>query len=134
MKVHKHPNSGTLYVALHNLPPGADPTEWEEMTDAELAEWIAAELAAGWVPNFPVPSPQIPDAVTPLQMRRALNAAGLRAAVEAAVAASDQDVKDAWEFALEIRRDNPLLTAMAAALSMTEEQVNDLFLQAASFN
>jgi hypothetical protein len=66
-------------------------------------------------------------------MRRALNQLGLRAMVEAAVADGDQDVKDGWEFALEIRRDNPLLAAMAGSLSMEESDLDNLFRLAASF-
>jgi len=75
----------------------------------------------------------VPPEVTPWQMRRALNQLGLRAMVEAAVAAGDQDARDGWEFALEIRRDNPLLAGMAAALGMTDAQLDDLFRLAASF-
>jgi hypothetical protein len=78
------------------------------------------------------PIPPVPDEVTPLQMRRALNAAGLRSTVEAAVAAADQETKDAWEFASTIRRDNALLAGMAVALGLTGAQVDDLFRAAAA--
>jgi hypothetical protein len=69
--------------------------------------------------------------VTPLQMRRALNATELRAAVEAAVAAADQDARDAWQYASVIRRDDPILAAMAAALGKTPEEIDELFALAA---
>ena len=75
----------------------------------------------------------VPQSVTPWQMRRALNQLGLRAMVEAAVAAGDQDAKDGWDYALEIRRDNPLLAGMGAALGMTDAQLDGLFRLAASF-
>lgn len=81
----------------------------------------------------PAPAPVVPASVTPWQIRRALNTTGLRSTVEAAVAASDQDVKDGWEFATEIRRDNVLLNAMASNLGMTPQQVDDLFFLASSF-
>ncbi len=83
-----------------------------------------AEKRARIVAAMPVP---VPQTVTPWQMRKALNAAGLRATVEAAVSAADQDTKDGWEYASEIRRDNALLNSMAAALNMTSEQLDDLF-------
>jgi hypothetical protein len=80
----------------------------------------------------PIVHAPVPVEVTPWQMRRALNAAGLRATVEAAVSAQDQDTRDGWEFATTIRRDNALINAMAPALSLTSEQVDDLFRAAAS--
>jgi len=94
----------------------------KEQADAEAR--AAAEIAAA---NY------VPQSVTPWQMRRALNQLGLRAMVEAAVAEGDQNVKDGWEFALEIRRDNPLLAAMAGSLGMEEADLDNLFRLAASF-
>jgi hypothetical protein len=79
----------------------------------------------------PVPAP-VPAEVSPLQMRRALNAAGLRPAVEAAVAAADQEVQDAWDYATTIRRDHPLLASMATQLGLTEAQIDALFRAAAT--
>lgn len=75
----------------------------------------------------------VPESVTPRQIRWALNASGLRAMVEGAIASSDQNTKDAWEFSNEVRRDNPLLTGLAAGLGMTKGQLDDLFIMADSF-
>lgn len=113
------------------LPVGFDllfdsVSEYEAYRAAHQAEydaWRSAQTAIPPVPQF----------VTPWQMRRALNQLGLRAMVEAAVAAGDQDSKDGWDYALEIRRDNPLLAGMAQALGMTGAQLDDLFRLAASF-
>jgi len=79
---------------------------------------------------FPVPD--VPQVITPWQLRKALNQFGLRAAVEAAVAQADQNTKDGWEFATEFRRDDAMLNAMAGALGMTSEQLDDLFHLAAT--
>ena len=59
---------------------------------------------------------------TPWQIRKALNAAGLREAVESYVASgqSTQDERDAWEFANEFCEDNPLLVNAAAMLGITD--------------
>ena len=65
--------------------------------------------------------------VTPRQIRQALNAAGLRASVEAAVTAADQDTRDWWEFATSFESDHPVLLAMAGALGMSAEQVRQVF-------
>lgn len=130
--VKKHPSPQSLYTALVSLPTGANTEEWEQMTEAQLEEWKGTEVLAGWMPEAQ-PAMEVPQSVTPWQMRRALNQLGLRAMVEAAVAAGDQDARDGWEFALEIRRDNPLLAGMAQALGMTDGQLDDLFRLAASF-
>lgn len=90
-----------------------------------LRDMTAEELA---IANAP---PPVPQTVTPLQARRAINAAGLRAAIEAAIAAADQDAKDAWEYATVIERSNPTIAAMATGLGLTEAQIDDLFRAAA---
>lgn len=59
-------------------------------------------------------------------------AAALRPAVEAAVAAADQEVQDAWHYATTIRRDHPLLASMATQLGLTEAQIDALFRAAAT--
>jgi hypothetical protein len=78
--------------------------------------------------------PMLPTPVavlTPRQIRLVLNAANLRATVEAAVAASSQDVKDMWEFSLEYRRDDAILNAMAAAIGISDAQLDAMFVQGA---
>lgn len=70
--------------------------------------------------------------VTPWQIRKALNQLGLRASVEAAVAASSQEVKDGWEFASEFRSDNELIAQLCTALGKTEVERLALFQLAAT--
>jgi len=90
----------------------------------------AENVTAIWtVEAIPV---TVPVSVSPRQARIALNAAGLRQAVEDWVATQDQNIKDSWEFSLEIRRDDPLILAAAAALSLTEQQLDSLFIAAGS--
>lgn len=64
---------------------------------------------------------------TPWQIRKALNALGLRATLEAAVVTSDQATKDAWEFAQEFKRLDPLVISMGATLSKTPAELDALF-------
>lgn len=78
-------------------------------------------------PESPVAQPVGITTVTPRQIRQALTRAGLRATVEAAVAAADQDTKDWWEFATSIERNNSELIAMAAALGVSDVALDDLF-------
>lgn len=75
----------------------------------------------------PVPPPPPIAPISPRQIRQALTRAGLRASVEAAVAAGDQDLKDWWEFSTAFERANAQVTAMAAALSVTEQQLDELW-------
>lgn len=82
------------------------------------------------VPELPQQSSAVPARVTPRQIRLALTAAGLRDAVEQAVAAAPQDLKDWWEYALDIDRNNPLIKAMAQQLGITEQQIDTLFVAA----
>jgi len=83
----------------------------------------------------PAPEPEpapVPQSVSPLQARRALRAAGLMSAVEAVLAGAGDDARDAWEYAVEIRRDDATLAVLAAELGMTDAQLDDLFRDAAS--
>lgn len=85
---------------------------------------LTAEEVADLAARPPEPPPVI--ACTPWQMRKALNAAGLRAAVEAAVAGADQTTKDGWEFATEFRSDDALLLALGVALGKTPDEIRAL--------
>ena len=65
--------------------------------------------------------------VTPWQIRKALNATGLRAAVEAAVLASDLTTQDAWQYATEFVRTDPLVVGLSLALGKTEAELDAVF-------
>lgn len=77
-------------------------------------------------------NPPIPQSVSPRQIRQALTRAGLRASVEAAVAAGDQDTKDWYEFATAFERSNPVVAELGAALNVSDAQLDDLWILAAS--
>lgn len=84
---------------------------------------------AAWQPA-PVP---VPASVTPLQARRALLAAGKLAAVETAVSAADQATQLAWQYAASFERASPFVASLAAAVGLTDAQIDDLFRSAATF-
>lgn len=110
-----------------------------EQACSHLAPIVAApdEVAKGWLydgQDFAEPPPaaaSVPEVVTPFQARAALRAAGLLSQAEALVATGDDITKDAWEYATEFRRSSPLLTGLAAQLGMSEQQLDQLFIEAA---
>ena len=83
--------------------------------------------------QVPVPPAPIPVAVTPLQARRALRDARLLSAFDAAVAAASDEERETWEYAILIPRNDAMFNQIAGGLGMTQAQVDDLFIAAASF-
>lgn len=98
-------------------------------------ETLIAEVEAAIVPYVP-PPPVIPEAVTMRQARLALLGAGVLSTANAAIAAMSgvegEAARIEWEYAHEVRRDAPLVSGMAAALGLTEEQLDGLFTTAAT--
>lgn len=74
----------------------------------------------------PVADPEGPS-VDDLQIRLALNASGLREAVELAVLGSDQSTKDWWDRASNFKRLNPMVVALGAVLGKTDEELDGLW-------
>jgi hypothetical protein len=107
------------------------PAEWlRQMTPEAREAWGLVELPEPTPPETPAP-PTIPTVVTPRQARLALLAAGKLTEVEAVIAAADPAIKITWEYALEIRRDDPLIAAMAGGIGLTEAELDALFVAAA---
>ena len=77
----------------------------------------------GWV------SP-VPLVVSPRQIRQALTRFDLRATVEAAIAAGNQDIKDWYAYATTFERANPHVVDMGVALGVTPEQLDQLWITA----
>jgi hypothetical protein len=104
----------------------ADPRNQDYQT---YLAWMAEGNTALPAPP-PEPEPLLP--VSPRQIRQALTRAGLRTAVEAAIAAGDQDGKDWWEFATQFERQHPTVVAMGHTLNQTDAQMDALWALAAS--
>jgi len=83
-----------------------------------------------------LPLPGIPQSVTMRQARLALLEAGLLASVETAIATLPSPQKEAaaieWEYAQEVQRSSGLVPQMAAALGMTDADLDALFVHAAT--
>jgi hypothetical protein len=115
--------------------------QWCNPTPAQIAEaealaqslgeqtWWQGDCLCVGQEDLPPPPPEV---VTARQARLALLSAGLLDNVDAALATiSDPQARRAaeieWEYAIEIRRDSPLVAALSPLLGLTEEQVDDLF-------
>ena len=110
---------------------------------SEMEEFIANSISSrtttvkefSWNVQPPPPPPEVnpvPQAVTPLQIRAAINMLGLRELVEGYVASLDQTSQDAWEYATIIERSNPILVNGAIAMGKTPEELDQVFILADS--
>lgn len=85
----------------------------------------------------PVARRSAPHEVTMRQARRALHVAGLLSAVDAAIASLPEPQRTAaaidWEFSSTVRRDNPTFSAVSAALGLSSDQLDGLFISASEY-
>ena len=100
---------------------------WELYKDSET-EYRC--YAPGEIVRADPPAP-IPT-VSAWQIRKALNQAGLRDQIEAAVASASQEIKDGWEYATDFERDNLLIVQMSRGLGLADAEVDQLFVLAAT--
>lgn len=99
--------NGTDWDVIDPPPPEPEP---EPPTEEEL---LAAERAGMVCSRF--------------QAKAALHAAGLLDQVEAALEQADPLAQLAWADAVEFRRNSPTIAALAGAIGLTDEQIDDLF-------
>lgn len=78
------------------------------------------------------PAVSVPTSITPRQCRIILMQQGLLPTVEAMIAKQDEPARITWEYALEFRRDDPLLKQLAADLKLTDEQIDQFFIAASA--
>lgn len=95
----------------------------ELVVDCVTGEATENEAAA-------LPAP-VPASVTPRQARLALAGANLLDDVETAIDGMGQAARIEWDYALEIRRDSPLVAALAPILGLSDETIDAMFTQAA---
>ena len=120
------PDVDRMTYRVAELTPVEIDGAWHQAWEAQAlsAEEVAAAYAAS-----------VPQSVTMRQARLALHAAGLLTSVNAAIAAIPEPDRTAasitWEFASSVDRGFGMVPQLAAALGMTETQIDDLFIAAA---
>jgi hypothetical protein len=93
-----------------------------EIVEADTITW----------PEPPVPPTPVPESVSPRQIRQAMTQFGIRQLIEDSIAGGGQNAKDWYEYATAFERNHPLVLGMAQALSITEKQLDDLWILAGS--
>jgi hypothetical protein len=128
--------AGVKFVVPTEAPrpePGYRIEEGEPVLD-EYGTWRQTWVQVALPPPRPAPVPQV---VTMRQARLALLGAGLLDSVDAALAAI-QDATErraaqiTWEYAQEVRRNDPMVITLGDAFGLTEAQKDELFVVAAS--
>ena len=71
---------------------------------------------------------QVPQTITPLQAKLQLLEMELLDEVDTLVA-NDRKVQLYWEYALTIKRNNDILLTMATQLGLTNEQLDNMFIE-----
>jgi hypothetical protein len=111
-----------------------------ETPSGHRARWTGAAWVVEPIPTGPTVAPAdpaapvVPASVTRFQARAALLAAGLLDDVEATIAGADRFVQIAWADAASFERTSPTIAALAAALGLTDQQIDDLFRAAATIS
>jgi hypothetical protein len=100
------------------------------------SRWLIDDATGYTVTEEDDPVP-VPQAVTMRQARLALLGAGLLDAVDTVIAAiADETTRRAagiaWDYSSEVQRHNGLVADLAPALGLTDEQVDALFIRAAT--
>ncbi len=122
---------------LGPLPARSTPTAPPEMEGAQVARWTGQ----GWELLAERPAPPgavvvVPGSVTMRQARQAMLSAGILAQVDALIAAmpgeEGESARIDWNHAREVKRDWPLIGALGPQIGLTEQQIDDLFIYAAT--
>lgn len=61
------------------------------------------------------------------QVRKVLRQFDMLETVKSAVALSDEETQEAWEYATEFKRDDAVLNAMAQVIGLSDEQLDEMF-------
>lgn len=105
-------------------------------SEVPLEEYCKTKTITPYVRPEPLPEPlpepipePIPKVISMRQARLQLLEVGLLDDVEALVS-RDRKWQIEWEYATEVERISPLIESVKATMSLTDEQIDDMFLSA----
>lgn len=119
---------GGTYGTLHDPPNPLELPNGDIVCGAEAGGEYSGYRLEIWMMDSPPPI--VPAAITPRQVRLLLLGQGLLDQVEAMIAQQDRATQITWEFAIEFRRNDPLLNALGQNLGLTEQQIDEFFIAA----
>lgn len=99
--------------------------------EVKIVPWTAEQIAAY---EAQIAAARVPASITPRQCRLILLQQGLLSEVEAMIQQSTDDVRITWEYALEFRRDDPLLIQLGTNLGLTSQQIDQFFIEASQIS
>lgn len=108
----------------------AMPTDTEAHGREVYARAVASEF--GQIAPYVAPPTIVPKVVSMRQAKLALLQQGLLDSVNTVIEQAGDAAKIEWQYATEVKRDNSLVQAIASQLSITEQQLDDLFVLAKS--
>lgn len=129
---HTSVNAVVTFDKIGAVPFSASADDPEAHGQEIFAKAVAGQFGAVAAYVAPVQDNSVPQSVTPLQARKALRQAGLKAQVDAYVATLSDEAREEWEYCISVERNNGLVNDAATALGMTEDQKDDLFRLAAT--
>lgn len=118
-----------------------NPADWMSKAGVPAPEYDPVASSCFWrgdgweIVSVSLMTLPVPAAVTMRQARLALLSSGLLAQVSEAIAAmpgvDGEAARIEWEYAQEVRRDSPLVAAIAMMAGLDQQQIDSLFIAAA---
>lgn len=111
---------------------GTLPAGWIVMQGERPTPEHVAQEDGSWI----IPPTPVPEVVTMRQARQAMLYAGILAQVDALIAAmpgeEGESARIDWNHARDVKRDWPLIGALGPQVGLNEQQIDDLFIYAAT--
>lgn len=109
-------------------------TQEPPMGGARFVEEVVPEFTIPQAPASQTAAAVVPQSITRLQAKLALSGAGLLTTIETMMTGLEPEnvQRLAWENALQFERGSAMVNGMAAALGITQDQLDALFMAASA--